>query len=66
MEPDSFASRKKKLKETSEAYKEAIETQVRDGYKVTERIGKAILVTGVILFTGYVIFQWLSSNGKKK
>ncbi len=62
MESESLASRKEKLQESSMAYKEAIETQI----KSTERIGKVAIIAGGILFAGYKLFQLMGSKGKKK
>ncbi len=62
MESDSFTSRKEKLEKSSQAYKDAIESQI----KATEQIGKAALIAGGILFAGYQVFKLLSSKSKKK
>jgi len=66
MPEDILSSKKKELQKASEDYKHAIEEQVKEGYRTTERVGKVVLVTGAILFGGYTIFKLISGGKKKK
>ena len=65
MPEDILSYKKKELQKTSEGYKHAIEEQIKEGYRTTERVGKVVLITGAILFGGYTILK-LISGGKKK
>ena len=66
MPEDILSSKKKELQKASEDYKHAIEEQVKEGYRTTERVGKVVLVTGAILLGGYTIFKLISGGKKKK
>ena len=66
MPEDILSYKKKELQKTSEDYKHAIEEQIKEGYRTTERVGKVVLITGAILLGGYTILKLISGGKKKK
>ncbi|MCZ6901081.1 MAG: hypothetical protein O7F74_12665 [Bacteroidetes bacterium] len=66
MPEDKLSYKKKELQKTSEGYKHAIEEQIKEGYRTTERVGKVVLITGAILLGGYTILKLISGGKKKK
>ena len=55
-------SRKEALRQESDQYKEAIEKQIKEGYSEVQKMGRLILIGGVVGLGAYTLFSFLSQK----
>jgi len=59
-------SRKEALRQESDQYKEAIEKQIKEGYSEVQKMGRLILIGGVVGVGAYTLFSFLSPKKPRR
>ena len=59
-------SRKEALRQESDQYKEAIEKQIKEGYSEVQKMGRLILIGGVVGLGAYTLFSFLSPKKPRR
>ncbi len=58
-------SRKQALRQESTEYKKAIERQLQEGYSEVQRMGRLILIGGIVGLSAYTLFSFLGAKKTK-
>ena len=59
-------SRKQALRKESTEYKRAIESQLKEGYSELQRMGRLILIGGIVGLSAYTLFSLVASKNTRK